>query len=257
MREAEKDRKFPGQGVEARWTAVRNAAIPHRPGTAANRPVTITEMSDETFDMCGEVTLSNHRHGLLTAFSHDTRYLYLITRPAQSAGADLVEMDMKAPGKVARSLHLPDGRFQGVAVHCPSRKIFVSDPANGIIWVVNRNHFAVEWRIPVAAPGAMAMSPEGDLLYVLSADGRAMWAIEPNSNAVVGHLADLEWETSRGTVLSDGSRLSVSQPHKDGRVSVARVPARAADRARAVFVVDRQGNCQIAGRAASADCLVA
>lgn len=256
MRAAGRDQRSGRQVGGARWAVAYAVGDQPRVRTAANRPVAISELSDETFDVLGEVTLSNQRHGLHTAFSHDARYMYLVARSAQSAGADLVEMDMRSPGKVARSLHLPDGRFQGIAVHCPSRKIFVSDPANGTIWVVNRNHFAIEWQIRVVAPGAMAMSPEGDVLYVLSADGRSMWAIDPNSNAVVGHLADLEWETSRGVVLSDRSRLFVSQECKDGGVSVTRVLPRTPDRARVVFMVDRHGNCRIS-RAVLADRLVA
>lgn len=207
--------------------------------------VCVLEMSGETFEIVGEVELPNHPSGMRMTFTHDSRYMYAIVNCARPSGAELYEMDTRTPSRIARSLGLPDGKFEGIAVHCASSRIFLSDSANRTIWVVNRNHFSVQWRISLDAPGTMAMSPKGDVLYVLSADGDRVWVIDPSTNCVLGQVNGLQKGLSDGAGLQDGSRMFVSHGRRDGESCVVRVRPRSAVQAQVVFAVDSKGNCRI------------
>lgn len=257
MRLAAKNRWFLGRKRNPDAGLAETNMVRREQGRCAMsfRPVSIVELSDETFDAMGEVTLANQAKGLKTASTHDSRFVYFLTYPERSPVAELHEVDVRASDKVVRSLRLPDGKFQGIAVHCASRKIFISDSANGAIWVVNRNFFTIQWRISLDRPGALALSPEGNVLYVLSTDGNSIWAIDPNSNWILCHLRELERGPSYGERLSDGSLMFVSHWREDGGLCVARVRSSAAQ-VRSVFMVDHKGNCRVSRSAASL-CLVA
>jgi len=176
--------------------------------------------------------------------------VYVVAHPARGAGAELYESDTRSPQRVARTLELPaDGDYRGIAVHCAAGRIFLSDAADGAIWVINRNHFSIQWRIAFegSVPGALAVSPRGDVLYILAADGQTLWAVDPHSTRVLGQLRDLRSGRSGARHLTDGSRLHVwPGTERQAACVVARlVPAVRPEGAR-VFAVDALGNCRLA-----------
>ena len=223
---------------------------------ASNRKISVMELSGETYKMTGEIPLTHALNGPKTAFSHDSRFLYVVGRSPHSAGTELYEIDLRSPFRIARLLQLPEGRFEGVAVHCASNRIFLSDSANRTIWVVNRSYFTIQWRIGLedGEPGCLAMSPAGDVLYVLSLNGRTLWVIDPNGNRILGSLTNLDQGHVDAESLADGSRMFISHWHEDGGFCVARVLARpSAARAKArMFAVDHKGNCRISRRTLAA-----
>jgi len=211
-----------------------------------NGKVSIVELSRETFATTEEVVLRNEPEGPKMAMSQG--FGFLVHRPPESRGAELCEIDLRSPCRIARSLPLPDGRFQGVAVYRPLCKIFLSDSTNQALWVVDRTHWSIlrQIRLCGGAPGAMAVSAAGEALYVLSCDGSTLWVVDPASNRILGHLANLSGGPAAAEPLADGSHIFVSNWRNDGAICVARVLVRrSVARARTVFAVDHQGNCRI------------
>jgi DNA-binding beta-propeller fold protein YncE len=209
--------------------------------------ISVAELSGDTLEMVAEVALTRTHGSPRMALSHDSRFLYVVGRSPKSSGPELYEIDLRTPFRVARVLSLPEGDYPGIAVHCASRKIFLSDSTNQTIWVVNRNYFSIQWQIRLdgGAPGILAMSAAGDVLYALSADHTTLWVIDPNGNRVLGRLDNLEGGLGDAEPFADGSYLYVSH-WEDGRIVVARVlPKRSPLSDRRVFAVDRKGNCRV------------
>jgi len=236
-----------------------NASRDGQSGNDRHREVLVMELSGETFETTGEVVLTHRPSGPKMAFSRDSRILYVVGQSPRSSGPELHEMDLQSPSRMSRVLQLPTWQFEDIAVHSPSGRIFLSDSANQTIWVVNRTHFTIQWQIRLEGgkPGALSLSPAGDVLYVLSCDGESLWVIDPNSNRVLGRLSNIERGLTETEPLGDGSYLFVSHWKKNGGVCIGRVRARSsASRARTIFAVDSKGNCRVS-RHPLATCLAA
>ena len=195
-----------------------------------NDQISIMDISGENFELVGEVKLPDEPRDHKMGFSGDSRFAYIVTYPRQSENAALYEVSLRPPFRVTRRLEFPGGELAGIAIHDAFGKLFVSDSASKRIWVVNSGSFRIESSIDLkgSAPGTLAMSATGDVLYALATATRSLWAIDPESSRVLGLLVGLRRQPDDLEVSRDGSHVFVSHRGEDGGVCMIRKEARQA-----------------------------
>jgi len=147
---------------------------------------------------------------------------------AGSAAATLYEVAARQPFRITRWLAFTDASLRGLAVHDASHSILVSDAQGKCIWVVDGEDFTISGKVSLDGhvPGALAISPSGDVLYAVCATDRSLWAIDPATRRVLSRLGGLRAQSTDIAFSADGSTVFVSNRGAEGDVCVISTTSR-------------------------------
>lgn len=193
-----------------------------------------TNFASLAFVALDDEPIGNAGHKL--AFSADGQFVYVPTKQRKSATPMLYEVSLVPPYQVTRSMEIPSGDLRGVA--CSGNAVFVSDFTGSKLWIVNRTSWTKTLHVLDAAPGTIAMHPDGQHLFVLLPTAQKGLVLDATSLDVMGAFDGLAVNPHDIEFNNVGDTLYIS--HSSGFIYVFKVQPRAL-----LAVGDASGNVSL------------
>ncbi len=185
------------------------------PETLHNDGLSVLDVSHGRLKLVDELRLPDEVHGRQAlALSPDGRLAYVVcwkTTPKPR----LFEIQLGPPCQVLRTLALPSGLSQSLLVSPKRNCLYVGDPGNRKVWVVDLQqwHIRGELQVEGYSPSWICLSPNEDVLAVVSDEARRLLLLDLRTGTCVGGAVGLEGGPHRACFSPDGRYLVVSHTH--------------------------------------------
>jgi serine/threonine protein kinase/Tol biopolymer transport system component len=186
-----------------------------------NDQISIVDVADGRFALLAEIRLADEPQSQVV-FDADSRFGYVVTRQRKSPGPTLYEICMTPPFGVTRRLAFPKSNLTSVAVSKRCQRIFVSDPGQRKIHVVDLRTFKArsDLKLGEFGPGPLAMNGRDDVLCVVSPESRKLFLLNPDDGAVLARVDGLREGAAGAEFSPDQRRLFVWHRGSNGGVAV-------------------------------------
>ena len=193
-----------------------------RPHDESNDALAIVDVANGKFCLVGRVQLADEPSGHKVGFSSDSEFAYVVTRPRKSSAATLYEIRLTPPCQVTRTLAIPGGELQSVAVSSKLQRAFVSDSAQRKIWVVDIKTFGpvTEFGLAGYAPGTLSIDVRNDLLIASCPATRGLLCVDARDGTILGRVAGLRQQVHDLEFSADRRLLFLSNQGPKGGVGV-------------------------------------
>jgi len=183
-----------------------------------NDCISVYDIADGAFATLESVPLQDEPRGNSFGISQDSRFAYVATRKRQSSSPKLYEVSLDAPIDVTRTLDFPETSYGLAYTRCLGDYVYVSDPENMKIWVVNRTSWTKVGYQLESAPWAMEIHPSGAYLFVLMPDIGSVVAIDVASMSIVARYDGLSSGAHDIEFNNDGTKMYIAHRSSVGEV---------------------------------------
>lgn len=202
---------------------------PEPPGGIINDQLAIVDLSRNPPVLVAEVLLQDEPWGYGRCIPPDENAIYLTTSPQPLTDTHKVYRVELTPPYSQESLEIPDGRLQDVEVSTRLNRVFVADPANRRVWVIDRSQFGsgtpkkfcdLEGR----APMDLAIHEDSNLMAVVCSDSRSLHFVDAGNGRELARFDGLRPNCGHVRFSRDGSFVTVACQSMRGGIGVVDVP---------------------------------
>ena len=185
-----------------------------------NDSIAIYDISGGTFSLLASVVLQDESRGHSFGVSQDSRFAYIATRKRQSSNPKLYEVSLEAPFEVTRTLDFPEASYELVYTRSLGNRIYVSDPENSKIWVVDRTSWTKTGYALESAPTALEVHPSGAYLFAVMSDIGTVVAIDVTSMSIVARYDGLSSAAHDIEFNNNGTQMYIAHRSSVGEIMV-------------------------------------